>query len=151
MTRNIYQDQPAYRIGIIQSRAARNISELREAVLKGYGLTSPEWFVLGYVQSQTSKGGIRVGDIATMLDVQSTYITGILRRLEDKDLVRWVTDREDRRARIITVTKKGEAVASAAVEDLTKQDEALFGKATDANIRGYLHVLELLARMDTTK
>ncbi|HTE21926.1 MAG TPA: MarR family transcriptional regulator [Candidatus Limnocylindria bacterium] len=148
MTRNIYQDMPLYKIGIIQSRAARNILEFREGILKGYGLSASEWYVLGYVRSQTRKGGVRVGDIATMLDVQSTYITGILRRLEAKELVRWVTDKTDRRARIITTTKKGTAVCTAVETELLKQDETWLGKTSDAAMRGYLSVMETLAHME---
>jgi len=148
MTRNIYQDMPLHRVGIIQSRAARNILEFREGILKGYGLTSSEWFVLGYVRSQTRKGGIRVGDIATTLDVQSTYVTGILRKLEAKELVKWVTDKTDRRARIITTTKKGTAVCTAVETELLKQDDAWLGQVSDAAMRGYLSVLETLARTD---
>jgi DNA-binding MarR family transcriptional regulator len=146
IARSIFQDMPPHRIGIAQSRAARNVAEFREAVLRDHGLTSPEWFVLGYVADTTAKGGIKVGDIATVLDVQSTYVTGILRKLEAKELIRWQADTGDRRVRIITVTKKGAAVTTAAEKELIKQSDPWLGRASDAAIRSYLSVLELLAQ-----
>lgn len=148
MNRNIYHHTPPYKVAVLQSRATRNVLEFRDDVLKEYGLTSPEWCVLGYVREKTEGGGVRVGDIAAMLDVQSTYITGMLRKLEAKELVQWLTDQEDRRARIITATKKGTAVAGAVETELIKREAAWLGKLPDAHIKGYLHLLELQARMD---
>jgi DNA-binding MarR family transcriptional regulator len=146
IARSIFQDMPPHRIGIAQSRAARNILEFREGVLRGYGLTSPEWFVLGFVADRTTNGGVKVGDIATVLDVQSTYVTGILRKLEAKELISWQADEVDRRVRIITVTKKGAAVVTAVEKELIKQSDPWLGKASDAAIKNYLNVLGLMAQ-----
>ncbi len=130
----------------MHSKALRNLLEFRETVLRQYGLTSPEWFVLGFVAASTATGGVKVGDIAAELDVQSTYVTGMLRKLEQKELIATQTDRDDRRARIITVSKKGAAVFAAVEAELTKQSDAWMGQISDSVAKSYLTVLEILSR-----
>jgi DNA-binding MarR family transcriptional regulator len=144
-TRNIYQNKPLFQVGILQTRAARNVLESRQTILNGYGLVPPEWLVLGYIQSKTRGKGVRVGEIAMTLDVQSTYVTGILRKLEAKDLVDWAVDEADRRARIVRATKKGTAVTNAIKTELLKHDEGLLARLPESAVEGYLRVLEILA------
>jgi DNA-binding MarR family transcriptional regulator len=150
-TRNIYQDTPLFQVGILQTRAARNILESRQQMLADYGLMPPEWLVLGYIQNKTRGGGVRVGDIAITLDVQSTYVTGILRKLEAKELVDWAVDKTDRRARIVRTTKKGTAMTNAVHGELLKFDETRLSKLPKSAVDGYLQVLEVLAETDPTK
>lgn len=137
---------PQHRIAIAQTRASRNIMEHRESVLKQYDLTSPEWFVLGFVGSTTKTGGVKVSDIAAELDVQSTYVTGILRKLEAKDLIELRMGESDRRVRIITASKKGLNLFKTIEKDLTKQGNAWLHKTSDAAYRNYLHVLETFSQ-----
>jgi len=146
MTKNVYDSMPPHRVSIVQSRAARNIIEFREDLLRDYGLTSPEWFVLGFVASNTSAGGVKVGDIATELDVQSTYVTGTLRKLETKDLIMLKAAPTDGRVRMITVTKKGNAVFEAVEAEFINQTPKLLGRASDTAIRNYLAVLEIISK-----
>lgn len=146
MTRNIYKDWPPYKVGIIQTRAARNMTEFRESMLREHELGSPEWFVLGYVASHTDNGGIKVGSIASTLDVHSTYVTGILRRLEAKKLVDVRPDTHDRRARLVTVTEKGASVNQAIDREFIKQSNKWLKEASPAAIQHYLSVLEIMAQ-----
>lgn len=145
MTRNIYKNTPAFELGIIQSRAARNLLEFREGILHEFGLGSPEWFVLGYVTSKTDKGGTKVGDIAAELDVQSTYVTGVLRRLEAKDLVSSRPGNADRRVRMVTATKHGISLNQTIENEYIKQSDELLGKVPADALNAYLTVLKRLA------
>lgn len=144
MPRAILKQIHPFRVSIAHSRAARNIYEFRERVLHNFDITSPEWLVLGYVSSQKRQGA-RVGDIAETLDVQSTYVTGILRKLESKKLVRARIAARDRRARIITTTKKGTTMVDSIEAALIKQADAWLAKASPAAIQHYFSVLEILA------
>jgi DNA-binding MarR family transcriptional regulator len=145
-SRTIYKQIPPHRISILHSRAARNIVEFRENILRDYSLTSPEWFVLGYAASATASGGVRVGDIAAELDVQSTYVTGTLRKLEAKELIKLEAGPSDRRVRLITVTKKGGAVFRAVETEFVKKSDSLIGETTEVALKNYLHVLEAIAK-----
>lgn len=127
------------------SRAVRNMLEFRDGILKEHNLSSPEWFVLGYINAKTKQGGTRVGDVAAIMDVQSTYVTGMLRKLESKSLIDTQTDRQDRRARIVTATKKGSNLANTVDAAFVKQGSAWFGGASEESIRHYLDVLRVVA------
>lgn len=146
--RNISQFMPPHQISIAQTKAARTIQEFREALLNEHGLTSPEWFVLGYAAANTKSGGIKVGVIARELGVQSTYVTGILRKLEDKKLIQLETDKQDHRARNISTTKHGQSVFKAVEKDFNKKSFALFGDASDTAIRNYFQVLETISTVE---
>lgn len=145
MDRNI-SDLPTYQIGILQSRANRNVQELYERILKEYDLTTPEWFVLGYVDSKTADGGVKVGGIAQELDVQSTYATALLRRLESKALVEARAGNVDRRVRLVSATKKGTTLATAINADIEKIGHQKLSGMSSTVVRHYLSVLEALAR-----
>jgi len=146
MTKNADEPIPQHRIAIAQTRASRNIMEHRDSILRQYELTSPEWFVLGYVGSATKTGGVKVSDIAIELDVQSTYVTGILRKLEAKELISLRAGQTDRRVRIITTTKKGSVLFRNIEKELATQGSAWLQKTTDAAYRNYLHVLEIFSQ-----
>lgn len=142
---SIYRQTPPHRISILHSRAARNIMEFREGIVREYGLSSPEWLVLGFVASNTATGGVKVGDIASELDVQSTYVTGTLRKLESKDLIKLQPGPADRRVRMITVTKKGAAVFEALEAEFVKQIDSALGDAGETAVRNYLDVLQIIS------
>lgn len=145
MMRNIYRTIAPYQMAILQSQAERSLREFREQLLRNYNLRSPDWFVLGYVASDDKPADVKVGDIASMLGVHSTYVTAVLRRLETHGLVGTRTDRYDRRARIVTVTKKGGEVAQAIDQAFAEQSAKLFGNSTDKDLEGFVAVLKQLA------
>lgn len=140
------QNIPQYRIAIAQTRAARNLVEWREAILRSHGLTSPEWLVLGFVGSTTKSGGVKVSQIASELDVQSTYVTGILRKLEAKELISLRAGQTDRRVRMITATKKGSTLYKTLDKELANQRQQWLDKTSDSAFRNYLNVLEVFSK-----
>jgi DNA-binding MarR family transcriptional regulator len=89
------------------NRAVRNIAVLRDRVLLDFDVSSAEWFVLD-VAYAARKSGISVGQIARTIDVQTTYIALILRRLQNKKLVETKVSREDRRIHLVYLTAAGE-------------------------------------------
>lgn len=145
MGRNIFQDTPPYQVGIIQSRATRNIAEFRANILQNYNLTTPEWFVLGYVANETGRGGTKVGDIASVLDVQSTYVTGMLRKLESKDLMQTRMDKQDRRARIVTATDKGLDLAKKIEAEFVQHCSEWLDEVPAKSFQQFVKVLEQLS------
>jgi DNA-binding MarR family transcriptional regulator len=145
MDRNIVA-LPTHQIGILQSRANRNLHELWENVVSTYDLTTPEWMVLGYVSDNTNDGGVKVGSIAEELDVQSTYATALLRRLESKGLVVARAGSNDRRVRLITATDKGARLVADIAKDIAAQVAVVTKDVPDAALKQYYEVLAALAR-----
>lgn len=145
MTARIDSFVPPHEVAIAQTRASRNLSQMREAVIQGYDLSPPEWLILGYVVGIDRGEGIKVGDIARVLDVQATYVTGTLRRLLEKNLVQAKVLSSDRRVRCIVATKHGSAVVQAINAELgDKMDKRLID-VSDTALKNYLEVLAILA------
>jgi len=131
---------------------ARQANNIRTRTLKPYGLSSVEWFVLGLIQSRSAEGGIRVTDIANILDVQTTYITATLNALRAKGYVDSLRDQSDARVRLLIITKTGSAAVATIEEQLRKAiEQSLKGRVTAEQFESYVHVLEELSRDDHNK
>lgn len=140
----------SYELGIAEMLMARQATNHRNRVLKPYGLSSVEWFVLGLIQNKSAEGGIRVTDLATILDVQTTYITATLNTLRAKGYVDALRDQSDARVRLLVITKTGSKAVATIEEQLHAEfEDVLQGKVSSEEFAHYVHVLEELAH--TTK
>jgi DNA-binding MarR family transcriptional regulator len=83
----------------LESRSMR----MRSAV----GVTGPQRLVLRLIGHY---GQATPGDLASVLHVDPSSLTGSLRRLERAQLLRRVADSNDRRRALLTLTKRGEAL-----------------------------------------
>jgi DNA-binding MarR family transcriptional regulator len=139
-----------YELGIAEMLMARQANNFRNRALKPYGLSSVEWFVLGLIQSKSAEGGIRVTDLATILDVQTTYITATLNSLRAKGYVDSLKDHGDARVRLLVITPKGsKAVTIIEGYMQTEMAKILQGKVTGQQLENYLAILQQLTQVDS--
>jgi len=71
------------------------------------GLTTQRWAVLGALSRPESADGMAVGDLAKYLKVSRQSLAGVVKRLEDDELIGTETDPSDGRSRRIRVTALG--------------------------------------------
>ena len=76
---------------------------------KKYGLTGPQCSVL---RTLVNDGPMSSADLSRMLYVTPSNITGIIDRLEKKDLVERIKKQGDRRVTLITLTESGQQLGS---------------------------------------
>jgi DNA-binding MarR family transcriptional regulator len=109
------------RIGGINRRIKRGM----ESTLAGFGLTHPEWRVLGTLRNS---GPRKAGVLARYLELSTGAMTSRLDALEEKGLIRRVADPEDRRSVVVELTDEGRAkyVETVAVQG---RKEAFFASA----------------------
>lgn len=84
----------------------------------GVSLERPAMTIL--INLKTADGPLRVGEIATRMQVEGPHVTRHLNGLEQRGLVERVVDADDRRARRVALTAEGEETADrylAAVRD----------------------------------
>lgn|GEM_PF-2143877 len=134
-----------YKVGLLLSRATRNSNQLRESILEKYSLSSPEWYALGLIQSYSASGGVKVSDIAAELDVNPTYATALIRRLQDKRLVQSRVLQADRRSRLVTVTKRGALKENAVSREIEETLAIIRQRVGGATFDSYLVTLSDLA------
>ncbi|RYF28940.1 MAG: hypothetical protein EOO17_03450 [Chloroflexi bacterium] len=88
-----------YHSGVMQSSAHRILGRIKTEFLSQYGLTSMQWFVIGYVYDAGSNG-IRLNDLMKTLDTTMPFITTIINMLESKNILHKVSDTTDSRVKI---------------------------------------------------
>lgn len=137
----------SYEIGMADMLCSRRLNTLRQQILVGYDLTAMEWFVLGTIYDAHKAGGIRITDLATRFNVKSTYITATVNALKHKNLVNAYVDKEDARARLVVVTKKGtEQVPVIDSELQAATEQLLAGTVNEKDFAAFLHTIKELAK-----
>jgi DNA-binding MarR family transcriptional regulator len=97
-------------------RASRAVTQHYESCFRGTGLRATQFTILAAL-AQT--GPLPLNVLATQLGLERTSLTRNLRPLEKKGFVETLRD-NDRRIRRITITKRGEAAALAALAAWTQ-------------------------------
>ena len=74
------------------------------------GLTTQQWAVLGALSREKSQGGMSIGDLARYLMVSRQNLSGLIGRMERDGHVAVAPSGQDRRSRVVTMTKSGRHV-----------------------------------------
>jgi DNA-binding MarR family transcriptional regulator len=80
---------------------------LQRQAVKELGVTTVQWAVLGALSDPRPATGISVGRLGEFLVVSRQNLDGVLKRLERDGLVERVIDPNDRRARVVRLTRAG--------------------------------------------
>lgn len=92
------QDEP---LGFLVHEAANAISQAYSAVMAPLGLTRPQVRVLVWVEQRP---GITQAELSELIGTSPMALTGLLDRMEAKNLVRRQEDPTDRRAKCLYLT-----------------------------------------------
>jgi MarR family transcriptional regulator, organic hydroperoxide resistance regulator len=106
------------------------------------GVTGPQRLVVRIVARFP---GIPAGQIAQLLHVHPSTLSGILKRLEQQGLVRRRPDPKDRRRAFLGVTEKGRRIDAAEVGTVEAAVEHVMSRAPRAKLDGAREVLTDLA------
>jgi DNA-binding MarR family transcriptional regulator len=96
---------------LIARKAARSITRLYEAKLRPHGLRATQFSILAVL---TLKGPTRLGEVASMLDLERTTLTRVAGLLSQRGLVA-DEGSEDGRERLLCVTEAGRSTLEAAL------------------------------------
>lgn len=88
-----------YDSGVMQATAHRILTRIMTEYLSQYGLTSTQWFIVGYV-SEAGERGVRLNDLMITLDTTMPFITTTVNLLESKGFLHKVSDTSDSRVKI---------------------------------------------------
>lgn len=91
-------------INFILTRAQNSVLQLFKAELAPYGVTPGQY---GVLQCLWDENGLTAKQLAERLFLDSSTITGILDRLENKAMIVREQDSRDRRAICVSLTPKG--------------------------------------------
>ena len=93
-------------------RASRHITQLYDHVLAEVGLTANQFGLLAYLfrAATSDSGGLSIGDLAEQASVDPTTLNRNLKPLKARGLTVVAPDAVDSRVRLVSITKKGQAV-----------------------------------------
>lgn len=127
-------------------QAANTLHTKGTQALEEFGVTTQQWSVLGALSRPQASGGMRVGDLSQYLLVSRQNLAGLLTRLERDGYIERVTGEDDRRARKVRLTARGEALWEALVDPIHDfYDHALQGLSFDDRL-AFIHYLGLLQK-----
>jgi len=91
-----------YQAGIVQAKMHRKLQKFCDEILEPYGITKMQWLIIGTVYDHKSSG-IRISDLATLLDTNLPFMTNSVNRLVDKKILARVVNQLDNRSTFITL------------------------------------------------
>jgi DNA-binding MarR family transcriptional regulator len=107
------------------------------------GVTGPQRLVLRVVGLFP---GISAGDLATVLHVHPSTLTGVLRRLATQHLLRRIDDPRDRRRAMLHLTPRGIRANSTRAKTVETAVAAALAAVSAGDRRAAMRVLHQLAR-----
>jgi len=105
-------------------RAARALARRYDEALRPVGLTNGQFSLL---MSLNRPEPARMGAVATLLAMDHTTLTANLKPLERRRLVSIIIDPQDRRGRLLALTKDGIAVLMKALPIWEQEQQAVEG------------------------
>ncbi|WP_166302926.1 MarR family winged helix-turn-helix transcriptional regulator [Bradyrhizobium sp. 2S1] len=126
-------------------KATRRVSQLYDSILATSGLRGTQRAILVYVRRS---GSPTMGELAAALVLDRTALNHNLKPLERDGLLTITVDKNDRRSRLVRLTKRGEArldESQAAWREAQDRFEAAFGAKQAADLR---QTLELVAALE---
>lgn len=94
-----------YQSGVAQASAFRVVKHHTAHLLKDYGLSCMQWFVIGTVLDAGNEG-IRISDLAKKLDTTLAYMTNIVNLLESRGAIIKKAHEFDARTKLVSVNPK---------------------------------------------
>jgi DNA-binding MarR family transcriptional regulator len=122
-------------------KVTRRVTQIYDTHLAPSGLTAPQFGMLATINARP---GIAIGELADLLAMDATTLTRNLRPLERSGHVAVVPHDEDRRRRVITLTRQG-AAALRTAKPMWRRAQDEVARRVGAQDLGTLH-----AALDTT-
>ena len=125
-------------------KATRRVSQLYDQVLATSGLRGTQRAILVHIRRS---GAPTIGELAAALVLDRTALNHNLKPLERDGLLTITVDKNDRRSRLVRLTKRGEArldESQAAWREAQERFETAFGTKQAADLRQTLELISTL-------
>ena len=118
----------------------RNIQTRVNAVLSPHSLNTSQWIILGWLYENA--GGLRVTELAEVLQVEPPLVTTLLQPLQQSGLIQMRKDEQDGRAKIVTLSVQGQAAVPIIEAQLSDALQQLDNSVTEDMLLTYFAVLQ---------
>lgn len=140
-------DVTTYQSGVVQASAYRVVKHHTAHLLKDFGLSCMQWFVIGTVLDAGSKG-LRISDLARQLDTTLAYMTNTVNLLESRGILHKKIHEHDARTKLVTVNSGYKKTVRKIETELRERlREKLYQNISRSELTTYVTVLYKLSRL----
>lgn len=126
-------------------QCANMLHKTGSRAVEAEGLTTQQWAVLGALSRDKVQGGMGIGELARYLMVSRQNLSGVISRMVRDGHVSVGTDGQDRRSRVVTMTRSGSQLWR--TQALPKI-HAYYGQIlADFSVNDVTHTLHYLLKM----
>jgi DNA-binding MarR family transcriptional regulator len=120
-----------YRMIITESR----LIDIRKAIAARVGVTAPQYTMMMAILHMQDRHGISIGDLAGYLEVTGPHVTGEVRKLADRGLVRKAANPKDGRGVLVQLSPEGKKRLTRAFTFIRSVNDILFDGVTAEQFR----------------
>ncbi len=135
---------PSYNYGILFTKAYRVLRSSVYASLGKYNLNPTEWSLIGLVHD--SKDGIRLSEVANILDVKAPAVTMMADTLINRKLIVRIPNQIDARAKLLVITPIGKSTVKKVEQTLEIDLKPLLNGLSRDDLEIYAKVLETIIK-----
>lgn len=139
----ILQSLKTYNAGLVQGKAYRILSAHLTKALLAYGVSIPEWKLLGQLADH---GNLKLATLAELLSVEAPLVTALVDKLEKKAFVERANDPQDRRAKVISITPAGKQLVKQAESAVRASMKNLLKGVSLGELKTYMKVLSTIVK-----
>lgn len=136
-----------YNVGVIEAAAHRALRQHKDSLLRSYGLTGVEWYIIGTV-ADAGKTGIRNTDLANVLGTTMGFLTKTVALLEAKNYIFKKANADDARSSFVCFNEKKRNVIDEIEAALRhKLRESIYGQISPEELLTYISVMQKFSQI----
>lgn len=123
-------------------KTMRKVNKYYDKNLQTHNITFTQLFILAAL---LEKEPIRFKELADLVNIEGSTLSGIIDRMERKDLVQRREDHEDRRSLLLGLTDKAREIGPELLQTAHRLEDDLKAKLSDGEYLLFLEILDKIA------
>jgi len=137
-------DFETYTLLRMQAKTYRLVKNYVSPILTKHKLSTLDWSLLGLLKEYPK--GCRFIQISQKMGVEPPFITELVSSIKKNKLIKTENDLEDKRAKILILTKKGEELVDSLEKQIQERLVNLLNDVSSSDFTGYINVMNHLSK-----
>lgn len=127
----------------LQAKTYRLVKNYVAPILGKHKLSTLDWSMLGLLKNNPK--GCRFVDVSTQMGVEPPFVTELVTSIKKAKLIKIDADSEDRRAKIIVLTTKGQDLVQELEKQIEERLDTLLADVSASEFDGYIKMMTALS------
>ncbi len=137
-------DFETYTLLRLQAKTYRLVKNYVSPILQKHKLSTLDWSLLGLLKEYPN--GCRFIEISQQMGVEPPFVTELVSSIKKEKLIKTENDPEDRRAKILVLTKKGQDLIDNLETQVEERLLKLLEDAPSSDFTGYINTMQYLSK-----